>query len=523
MSARQLAALALIALAGIVPGAVTGLGSAHSEERSGNEGRGASAERASDAAAQSCVALEQSDFARLPDAPTRIAGARYVRAAAQLPEHCEVRASIFPKVGIAIQLPARAWNGKLLELGCGSYCGTIEPNDCAESLRRGYACVSSDMGHQSPSGNSHWADDDLAAQVDFANRAAHVTLLAARAIVNQYYAQQVRRAYFMGCSTGGYLGMIEAQRFPWDFDGIIAGDPDMDEADLLMRSVWAWRVLRDAAGKPLLSHADLQLLHAAALQACDRDDGVADGIIGDPVGCPFRGDEALCKPQQHSGCLSAVQLAAVRRMYAGPARADGSSLSTRGPFPGSELAWLPDTPADAVQALGDLGYNLYVPSPGQQWHEADFDFEHDYQRLGLGALYNNTNPDLRKFRAAGAKLLVYQGGSDTVEMSAIYDYYQNVEQLVGNRSDTQGFFRLYTVPGMGHCGGGEGADHIDYLSYLESWVERGEVPDRMIGAHVEPAAKFTRPVFPYPQYARYTGRGDVNDERNFIAVTPPGR
>jgi feruloyl esterase len=513
--------LGIVALAGVV--AVVAV--------AGTTGAVSPASGAGKRVAEPCSALAQQGFSALRDAPTHIAGAQWVGAHERTPAYCEVRATIFPKVGIAIQLPAQGWNGKLLELGCGSYCGTIELAECAEPLRRGYACVASDMGHQSPSGNSHWADDDLAAQVDFANRAAHVTLLAARAIVNQYYAQQVRRAYFMGCSTGGYLGMIEAQRFPWDFDGIIAGDPDMDEADLLMRSVWAWRVLRDAAGKPLLSHADLQLLHAAALQACDLDDGVADGIIGDPVGCPFRGDEALCKPQQKSGCLNALQLAAVRRMYTGPVRADGSSLSTRGPFPGSELAWLPDTradtpadaPADAVQTLGDLGYNLYVPSPGQHWHEADFDFEHDYQRLGLGALYNDTNPDLRKFRAAGAKLLVYQGGSDTVEMSAIYDYYQNVEQLVGNRSDTQGFFRLYTVPGMGHCGGGEGADHIDYLSYLEGWVERGEAPDRMIGAHVEPAAKFTRPVFPYPQYARYTGQGDVNDELNFIAVTPPGR
>lgn len=519
MTALRCACLLLVALIGAATSAATSPIAAAASGAAINP----AVDHAADVSAQSCTALAQHDFNGLPDAPTRIAGARSVAAAAQLPAHCEVRATVFPRVGVAIKLPSQAWNGKLLELGCGSYCGTIETADCAEPLRRGYACVASDMGHQAPSGSSHWADDDLPAQIDFANRAAHVTLLAARAITSQYYAQQIRRSYFMGCSTGGYLGMIEAQRFPWDFDGIIAGDPDMNEADLLMRSVWAFRALHDAGGRPLLGHAELQLVHAAALRACDLDDGVADGIIGDPVGCPFRGDGLQCQPQQHSACLSALQVAAVHRMYEGPTRADGTRLSTRGPLPGSELAWLADAPGDAAQALGDLGYNLYVPSPGQQWREADFDFERDYQRLGLGALYDDTNPDLRRLRAAGAKLLVYQGGSDTIEMAAIYDYYQNVEKLIGSRADTQQFFRLYTVPGMGHCGGGEGADRIDYLGYLEAWVERGAAPDRMVGTHVGSPAIFTRPVFPYPQYARYSGQGDVNDERNFIAVTPPGR
>jgi feruloyl esterase len=487
------------------------------------------------AAAAQCAALARQDLAALHDAPTHVSAAQFAAATAQAPAYCDVRATITRTIGIAVQLPAQNWNGKLLELGCGSFCGSIELAACAEPLRRGYACVLSDMGHQAAGGDTRWADDNLPAQFDFANRGPHATLLAARAIVGQYYAQPPRRAYFMGCSTGGYLGMIEAQRFPWDFDGIVAGDhaevaagdPDMDEADLLMRTVWAWRALRDAGGKPLLTYSDLRLLHAAALVVCDLSDGVRDGIIGDPLGCPFRGEELLCRPGQQTGCLSAVQVAAVRKMYEGPSSAAGRRLSTRGPLPGSELAWLPDAPPAASPGPGELGYNLYVPSPGQHWLEGEFDFERDYQRLGLGALYNDTNPDLRRFRDAGAKLIVYQGGSDTVEMAAIYDYYDNVEKLMGGRAATQAFFRLYTVPGMGHCGGGEGADQIDYLGYLEAWVERGEAPDRMIGAHAGGAPgtppAFTRPVFPYPQYARYAGTGDVNDARNFSAVTPASK
>lgn len=474
---------------------------------------------AGNVAATHCAALAQQDFSAVRDAPTRISGGRWVAASEQMPAYCEVRATIFPQIGVALQLPAQSWNGKVLELGCGSFCGSIELAACGGLLQRGYACIASDMGHQAAGGDSRWAEDNLPAQIDFANRAPHVVLLAARAIVAQYYSQEVRRAYFMGCSTGGYLGMIEAQRFPWDFDGIIAGDPDMDEADLLMRTVWAWRALRDAAGQPLLHAADLQLLHAAALAACDLSDGVRDGIVGDPVGCPFRGTELLCRSGQAAGCLSAVQIAAVRRMYEGPSTAGGRKTSTRGAFPGSELAWS----LDAAPGPGELGYNLYVPSPGQRWRESEFDFDRDYQRLGLGALYNDSNPDLRRLRDSGAKLMVYQGGNDTVEMAAIYDYYDNVEQLMGGRAATQQFFRLFTIPGMGHCGGGEGADQIDYLGYLEAWVESGHAPDQMIGTHHGAGPSFTRPVYPYPQYARYAGAGDVNDARNFIAVTPASR
>ena len=512
---------------------------------------GGDAQSTNGEAAERCAALAQQSLGALPDAPTRITGAQFVGARVAGAAHCEVRATVFPQVGLAILLPGSGWNGKLLEVGCGSYCGTIELGACRGPLQRGYACVASDMGHQADPGDTRWAAGNLPAQFDFANRAAHVVLLAARAIADHYYAQPIRRSYFMGCSTGGYLGMIEAQRFPWDFDGIVAGDPDMDEADLLMRSVWAWRSLHDAAGKALLSRTDLQLLHAGALARCDMSDGVKDGIIGDPVGCPFRGAELLCQPGQRNGCLSAAQAAAARARYEGPTTAAGRRLSTRGAFPGSELSWLPDDAgaADAIAANagpGDLGYDLYVPSPGQQWREVDFNFERDYQRLGLGTLYNDTNPDLRRLRDAGGKLLVYQGGSDALEMAAIYDYYDNVEKLMGGRAATQEFFRLYTVPGMGHCGGGDGADIVDYLGYLDAWVEQGKAPDALIGAHVPdeffnaPGApsrdvllqlpldshvpvSFTRPLYPYPAFARYRGSGDANDARNFEAVEPAQR
>lgn len=471
-----------------------------------------------------CEALAQSDFRQLRDAPTRVASSRYVNAVEKSVSYCEVHATIFPKIGIALQLPATKWNGKLLELGCGGFCGTVDLEGCAEPLQRGYACVVSDMGHEDTGSANHWADYNMQALFDFANRAPHAALLAARAIVAGYYPQKMRRAYFMGCSTGGYLGMIEAQRFPWDFDGIIAGDPDMDEADLLMRELWVWRALRDADAKPLLQPADLHLLHQAALAACDMSDGVRDGIVGDPVGCPFRGGNLLCKRGQTSGCLTATQMAAVQRVYDGPTDSAGHPTSTRGPFPGSELYWLPDPPLDPAPNPVDVGhYNVYVPSPGQHWIEGDFNFDQDYKRLGLGALYNDTNPDLRKFRAAGGKLLVYQGGNDVVELAAVYDYYEMVEKVMDGRVATQAFVRLFTVPGMTHCGGGEGADQIDYLTYLEDWVERGRPPDKMIGTHSENGKVFSRPVFPYPKYARYIGSGDVNDARNFVPVSPRAR
>jgi feruloyl esterase len=333
----------------------------------------------------------------------------------------------------------------------------------------------------------------------------------------------------MGCSSGGYQAMVEAQRFPWDFDGIIAGAPDMDESELSVRGIWVPQNYLGANGKPICQ-ADLQLLHSAVLAKCDMDDGVKDGIVSAPYKCKFDPAELQCTSGQQRGCLSARQVQAAKNIYSRPVNSKGQPISSQSVLPGAELEWKEFADAWGGTFFSETGISS---APGKEWKYTDFDFDRDYQRSGIGWLFSDTNPDLRKFRDAGGKLLSYQGDTDMVEMpGALFDYYETVEKTMGGRKATQDFYRLFSIPGMNHCTGGDGPFAIDYLSYLEAWVERAQAPDVMIGAHVPgvrgyegaslrmPLApstpvSFTRPVYPYPFYPKYIGTGDPNDAKNF--------
>lgn len=505
------------------------------------------------AAATSCQALLAKDFSHVEDAPVQVVDARIVPQSGKRPAYCQVRGYIYPQIGIEIRLPLANWNGKLVEIGDGGWGGEMYLFLCEGPVRRGYACIASDMGHQGASRLGLWAQDNLQAQADWGFRATHVTVLAGRALLEAYYSKPAARAYFYGCSTGGYQGLVESQRFPWDFDGIIAIAPDAEsEADISMRVVWKFRNLLNADGTPVLSHSDLVLLHQAALNACDLNDGVKDGVIGDPIGCRFDPGVLSCRSGQTAGCLSARQIQAVRNVYAGPHTSAGVPISTRGLFPGTELDWEVDE-SSAAEVTEFFKYILYRPAPGSAWKLTDFDFDRDYKRLGLGAMFTDNNPDLRHFKAASGKLLVAQGGGDPLEIpGAIFDYYETVERTMGGRASTMSFFRLFLVPGMKHCSAGDGAFAVDYLTYLENWVEHGEAPDVMIGAHIdsrylidhsdvsgsdadkiwwgafkltfpldpEVPVTFTRALYPYPLHAKYRGTGNPNDARSFVAVGP---
>ena len=507
-----------------------------------------------DAPAESCRALLSTDFSRVEDAPLQLTEARVIAATGRSPAYCAVQGYIWPQVGIEMHLPLANWNGKFLEVGDGGWGGEMYLFLCEGPVRRGYACIASDMGHKGATSLGLWAHDNLTARLDWGFRATHVTALAGRALVRAYYGKLPARSYMYGCSTGGYQGLVESQRFPWDFDGIVAIAPDADsEADVSMRQVWMYRNLFDEHGKPLFTTSDLVLLHRAALQACDQDDGVKDGIIGNPFGCKFDPAVLACQAGHVSGCLTARQVEAARNIYAGPHTSSGVAISTRGVFPGSEMDWATDPHAsDEVAQL--FQYILYWPAPGRSWTVNDFNFDRDYKRLGIGALYTDDNPDLRRFKAAGGKLLVAQGGADGLEIPhAIFDYYETVERAMGGRRATMDFFRLFLVPGMRHCSAGDGVFAVDYLTYLEAWVEKGRPPDMMIGAHVatryllahspdktgsvrdrvwgaafrltypldaDVPVNFTRALYPYPAYARYKGKGDAKDASNFVAAMP---
>ena len=512
-----------------------------------------------------CAALASVDFSGIQDAPTQIVDAKLTEASDGQPAYCQIQGYIWPQVGFEVRLPISHWNGKFFELGCGGRCGTFAWMMWCP-LQRGYACIASDMGHSGKNQDMLWAYNNLQALIDFDTRGAHVAALAGKAITEHYYSKAPDKAYFIGCSNGGLQALVEAQRFPWDFNGIISLDGVPNLSDIDMEQVWGARTLRGEDGHALLTHQELQLVHNAALASCDMDDGVKDGVISDPYQCKFDPSELICKSGVKTACLSEAQVDAVKKIYAGPTTRKGEKLSyIRGPTPGSELGWIDDNVGmDYIHSGSGLGgseewvleafrYADFTPAPGPHWKLTDFDFDRDYTRLGVSeTLWDASNPDLRKFKGAGGKLIVAQGWNDQSVVPAVnIGYYQLAEKTMGGRAATQEFFRLFVVPGMEHCTGGAGAFAIDYVSYLEKWVENGQAPDKLVGAHVDeqyllqhsvidgqqygawigalqlkfpldPAipVTFTRPIYPYPVLAKYRGTGDPSRAENFHAVGP---
>jgi hypothetical protein len=492
-----------------------------------------------------CEAMRHVDFSRLTDAPTQIEDSKVVAAGPEGPAYCRVQGYVSSAVGFEVRLPIADWNGKILEVGCGGFCGV--PNEVAFCpLHRGYACVLTDLGHHGVEGGE-WGYNNLQAQIDFGFRGAHVAALAGKAVTEYYYKRAPSKSYFQGCSSGGQQALSEAQRYPWDFDGIIAGAPSPTFSGPMMNYAWAKRALTGADGRPLLTRATLEFVHAAALARCAVGDGARHGFIEDPRTCKFDPAELLCRAGKVTQCLNDAQVQAVKKVYAGPMTSRGEKTYTGGPAPGSELNWVDGEAAPYVYSDGSetwpeqyFAYIGFVPAPGPGWKAADFDFDRDYKRLETTeAIFGAANdPDLRKFKAAGGKLILYQGWSDQSDIPAdSIDDYETTEKTMGGPGPTQEFFRAFLVPGMNHCTGGPGPFAVDYLSYLEAWVEQGHAPDKMLGAHVhglnwgqsfvlkyplDPAlpVDFTRPIYPYPRLAKFTGHGNPDDAANFVPVAP---
>jgi Tannase and feruloyl esterase len=471
------------------------------------------------------------------DLPTTINESLVVERTANTPGYCQVSGYVAPSEGFVLRMPSGNWNGKLVMLGCAGLCGTTEHiKGCIGPLRRGYACIVSDGGHRGD--GAEWMRNNLQSQVDFAYRAAHLTALAGKAIVEWVYGKKPTWSYFMGCSGGGRQAMMEAQRFPGDFDGIVAGAPALATTGVYMTSLWNWRAFITPNG-PLLRQSEIDLLHQAALQQCELDDVVKDGLIADPRACHFDPAQLLCKSGRNQACLSEKQLEAVQKLYRGPRTSAGYQIYPPSVLPGSERAWLKTFPTLGGFLADQYGLLRY-PGGALPVKLSDFDFDRDHNRLGMArALWEAVNPDLRTFKAAGGKLLLYAGWNDVVEGPLRdIDYYETANRVMGGRAVTQDFFRLFVIPGMNHCTGGEGAFAVDYLSYIEAWVEKERAPDVLIGAHVPPfrngydglsleyplnpalPVSFTRPVYPFPVLAKYRGNGDPNDAASFAPASP---
>ena len=495
--------------------------------------------------AAACAGLQKLDFAGTQDAPTELSMTKMVEATADSPAYCNAIGYVTPNIGFELHLPLANWNGKFAEVGCGGMCGSIQVIACDAAVAKGYSCIFTDMGHKSTPHDSGWAYNNLQAAVDFGYRATHVGALAGKAITEAYYSKAPNRSYYMGCSTGGRQGYVEAQRFPLDFDGILAGAPPLSETGDGLGILWGVMATLGQDGKPIIGPDEMKLVNDAVVAQCDMNDGVKDGVVSDPRSCKFDPGTIMCKSGQHGSCLTSAQAETFRKFYSGPHDSKGKQIYP-GFMPGAELTMKNTYVADdrGQSYLGRwmqdmLRYMDLMPAPGPSWTPAKMDWDKDPPRLAMmEALYNAQNPDLEAFKAAGGKFLAYHGWNDAyVQPMATVNYYEKLERTMGGRSQTQDFFRLFMVPGTDHCQGGSGPFAVDWLGALEAWVEQGKAPDRLIGVHPsDPTAglrtynhgytppadimrnpAFTRPLFPYPMKAKYRGTGDPNDADSFVA------
>ncbi|PEQ13578.1 hypothetical protein B2G71_04385 [Novosphingobium sp. PC22D] len=450
------------------------------------------AEPAPGASAEACSALRGARFDLPREMPVLIGSAELVAASALRPEICRVRGYVAPNTNFELALPATGWNGKFFYAGCTGSCGiageSVWARECDYPLARGYACIISDMGHRSTTADGLWAWRNLTAKMDFGYRATHRTALTGKAVATAFYGKAPRHAYYMGCSTGGRQGLVSAQRFPHDFDAIIAGAPVISEAATSMSFVWTLQSVARDDGSPIFDDASLALLHHGAVAALDPADGRQDGVIDDPR-AGFDPATLQCRSGEAGRCLSAEQVQAARRVYRGPTDSEGRAATHGGGFlPGSELGWRSflalGGPAQASRSGTDT--TRFIQSDfGPGWDASQFDFDRDPDRLReYEVLYSASHPDLRAFRDAGGKLLIYHGWADSrVAPLGTVDYYGMLARAMGGIEATRGFARLAMVPGMNHCWGGDGPFAIDYIAAMEDWVEQGQAPDRLRAAH----------------------------------------
>jgi hypothetical protein len=478
-----------------------------------------------------CAALAQPeprgipDFGRIAGAPTRVSAAAVVAATASAPELCDVNGYVAPQVRFELKLPTRTWQGRYLQNGCGGSCDLQPGGD--------FAVSATDDGHSAAGFDALWAATDEQLRVDLGSRAVHVVALASKAIVAAYYGVRPHHSYFRGCSDGGREGLQEAQRFPEDFDGIVAGAPANIWAPLNGEfQPWLGSINVDQSGSPILTADKLPALHGAALAACDGKDGLVDGQIDDPRACAFDPGSIRCPGQaDQPTCLTPAQVEVARRAYGGPVDTSGRHLYPGGEPVGSELAWAGwfVTPAGAPGVgllIGD-NYLKYSAFPiGQPTSSVqDWKFTVDgFNRLRAEArTFDSTSADLGRFRARGGKLILWHGWADqAIPPTGTVSYYDALQDGMGGLPRVQQFARLFMVPSVNHCGGGFGPNQFDLVNPIVHWVEQGAPPARIVASQLDAGGKVvrTRPLFPYPQQARYTGSGSVDDAANFVGVQP---
>jgi feruloyl esterase len=460
---------------------------------------------------------------------TQITSAQVVPASDDLPEYCSVIGVVAPTAIFEVRLPTN-WNQKLYFAGNGAFAGSFSDieGEVSSGLSRGYATAATDTGHEADIWDASWALNNRPAEIDYGYRALHLTVRVAKIVIASYYGQGPNLSYFDGCSKGGEQGLLEAQQYPQDFDGIAAGAPALDFTGFLTAANWNMQALLATANSSDMPFEKVLVVGAAVLAKCDAVDGLVDGLIDDPRRCSLDPETLLCPHGDAPGCLTAQQADTFKKIYAGPTDSKGVQLFPGLPVGGETdewTVWLLNTPdwTSFGFTLQDqfLRYLAFrVDDPNFDW--ATFNFDTDPQRMRfMAGLLNATSTDLSGFRKAGGKLLLYHGWSDPIiAATRTIDYYEGVRREIGPKKTKQ-FARLFMAPGMSHCGSGSGPYAFDYLTALEGWVEQGIAPDSMVAYHFdENGVDRSRPLCAYPQVARYTGHGSIDDAANFRCVEP---
>jgi feruloyl esterase len=437
-------------------------------------------------------------------------GGRGAEAFKALPAFCRVAAMITPvpdsEIKIEVWLPEAGWNGKLQSVGNGAWAGSISYPAMATALSTGYAAASTDTGHIG--NNANFITGHPEKVIDFGYRAVHEMTTLAKQIISAYYGGSgPKYSYFNGCSTGGRQALTEAQRYPNDYDGILAGAPAIYASRLQGTQVWASQAVHQDEAS-YIPPAKYPAIHAAVLQQCDALDGVKDGVLEDPTKCKFDPKVLVCKEGDAATCLMPAQAEAARKLYAGPELFPGLE-------PGSELGWNTLAGPQPMTLATDVYKYLVFNNPNWDYKTINPEKDFAVAEKAIGNSMDATNANLKPFVDRGGKLIMYHGWSDPgiPPMNSV-QYYKNVIDTLGGK--TTNSIRLFMIPGMNHCGGGDGTDKFEGISALARWVESAQAPDQIPASH-QKAGQIdrTRPLCPYPQKAVYKGSGSTDEASNF--------
>jgi len=461
----------------------------------------------------------------------------------ETPAFCRLVGVTRPAVNFEVWLPLSDWNGKFQVVGNGGMAGTISYAAMARALQRNYATASTDTGHKAGpiSFDASWASGRPDLIEDFGHRALHLTTVNGKRVVNALYRNPPEYSYYVGCSKGGQQGLMEAQRYPDDFDGIIAGDPANDWTRFYAGAHLWYSQAMLADQEAWIPPAKLKTLGGAVNNACDALDGIEDGILMNPLACNFEPASLTCPAGSDSNsCLTTRQVSAVEKIWSGVRNSKGE-LIYPGLVPGGEAApggwstWVTGRePFRSLHWLGGEGFFRWFVFDNPDWDFTTFNYDADleYALRKVGPAVDAVDPDLTPMRDNGSKLIVYHGWSDPdISPLASINYYNKVVDFIqteigsGDRTQalesTQEFYRLFMVPGMAHCAGGPGPDRFDALNALENWVERGQAPESIIASKAQNGETTrTRPLCAYPKVAVYDGSGSTDQAENFYCAVP---